>query len=88
MEKTEIQNKVSSIVNRLAPLTPASQAEAQLSLAADQNALAMDSVAALQLVLAIEEELGVTFEDGDICAENFRDLASLCRFVENKLARS
>jgi len=88
MEKPEIKNRVSSIVNRLAPLTPKSQSDQQLLLSSGQSAIAMDSVAALQLVLAIEEEFGVTFEDGDICPENFGDLASLCRFVETKLARS
>ena len=88
MENPEIKNRVSSIVNRLAPLTPKSPADQQLALSGGQSAIPMDSVAALQLVLAIEEEFGVTFEDGDICPENFSDLASLCRFVETKLART
>ena len=88
MEIAEIQSKVSSIVNRLAPLTPKTAADHRLVISAGRGALPMDSVVALQLVLAIEEEFGITFQDGDICPENFGNLASLCRFVENKLARS
>ena len=52
-----------------------------------QNGL-FDSVAALQLVLAVEEEFGIIVEDEDISPENLKSLDCLTRFVERKLSRS
>jgi acyl carrier protein len=88
MKNPEIKNRVLSIVNRLAPLTPKAPVDKGFVFSGDERAIAMDSVVALQLVLAIEEEFGVTVEDTDIRPENFGDLMSLCHFVETKLARS
>lgn len=88
MTQPEIQKKLSSILSRLAPLTPAVAKARQLSSSGEANAVPMDSVVVLQLVLAIEEEFGVTVEDADIGPENFGDLASLCAFVDSKLQAS
>lgn len=82
----EIKNKLSTILNRLAPLTPAVASTAASGAGAgDNHAVPLDSVVVLQLVLAIEEEFGVTVEDMDIGPENFGDLAALCTFVNSKL---
>ena len=86
MTKPEIQNKLSSILKRLAPLTPAARSKAGLpSSAAARDSVPLDSVVVLQLVLAIEEEFGVTVEDEDIGPDNFGDLAALSAFVDAKL---
>ena len=88
MTKAEIREKLSSILTRLAPLTPLDADARSLAFGADGSTVPMDSVVVLQLVLAIEEEFGVTVEDSDIGAENFGDLHSLCAFVEAKLGAS
>lgn len=85
MNKAEIRKKLSAILARLAPLTPADGTARPMKFSGDGETVPMDSVVVLQLVLAIEEEFGVTVEDGDIGAENFGDLQSLSAFVEAKL---
>ena len=88
MTATEIHKKLSAIVTRLAPLTPERGKTPPWEFSSTAGSVPMDSVVVLQLVLAIEEEFGVTVEDGDIGAENFGDLQSLCAFVESKLRRA
>ena len=85
MGKSETRKKLSSMLTRLAPLIPADGKSQPLKFSGDGETVPMDSVLVLQLVLAIEEEFGITVEDGDIGAENFGDLESLCAFVESKL---
>lgn len=85
MSSAEIRKKLSSMLARLAPLLPADGKSQPLQFSGDGETVPMDSVVILQLVLAIEEEFGITVEDGDIGAENFGDLQSLCEFVESKL---
>lgn len=87
MNAEEIRKRLSVIVTRVAPSTPAKSSESELSLSEKPEENTMDSVAALQLVLAIEEEFGITVEDQDIGPSNFGDLSSLCKFVAGKLAR-
>jgi acyl carrier protein len=84
----EIRKRLSIILKKVAPSTPDKSSETELSLSVMPEENTMDSVAALQLVLAIEEEFGITVEDQDIGPNNFGDLSSLCGFVAGKLARS
>jgi acyl carrier protein len=42
---------------------------------------------ALQLVVALEREFGISVEDVDVTPENFQDLSSLTRFVMRKIER-
>jgi acyl carrier protein len=88
MTKPEIRKKLSAILRRLAPLTLTESKTQQLSFSGESSVLPLDSVVVLQLVLAIEEEFGVTVEDADIGPETFGDLASLCTFVDSKLHAS
>lgn len=46
----------------------------------------LDSMAVLELVLAVEERFGITVDDEDVTAEVFETLASLTAFVEGKAA--
>ena len=47
----------------------------------------LDSVWALQLVVALEKEFGISVEDIDVTPENFQNLSSLTRFVMRKIER-
>jgi acyl carrier protein len=47
---------------------------------------ALDSVAALRLMMAIESAFGIVIEDDEITTEHFHDLDTLVAFVKTKLA--
>ena len=45
----------------------------------------LDSMAVLELVLALEERFGITIEGEDVTAEQFETLDSLTAFVDSRL---
>jgi acyl carrier protein len=45
----------------------------------------LDSMAVLELVLALEERFGIEIEGEDVTAEAFETLASLTAFVDSRL---
>lgn len=44
-----------------------------------------DSVAVVDVITAIEEQMGISIDDDDISGETFETFASLTAFVEEKL---
>jgi acyl carrier protein len=46
-----------------------------------------DSMAVLNVILALEEHFGVTIEDDEVTGELFETLGTLAAFVERKLSR-
>jgi acyl carrier protein len=48
--------------------------------------LGLDSVDALELVVALEKEFGITVESNDIDRKVFSSVAALATFVENRRA--
>ena len=44
----------------------------------------LDSMAVLELILALEERFDITIEDDDITAEMFETLGSLATFVDER----
>jgi len=46
----------------------------------------LDSLAVVELVLALEDRFGITIEGEDVTAEAFETLASLAALVEDRLA--
>ncbi len=49
------------------------------------DGLGLDSIDALELVLALEQEFGVKVEDQESVMEAFTSVADLCNFVEQHL---
>ncbi len=45
----------------------------------------LDSLALLRLVLFLEEQFGITVEDGDLVPGNFQNLNTIQAFVQSKL---
>jgi len=45
----------------------------------------IDSVCFLELVVGMEEVFGITLEDGDFSVKNFRTLAGMRNFVQQRL---
>ena len=46
----------------------------------------LDSMAVVNLIVALEDHFGFTVADDEVSAETFATLGSLCAFVEQKLA--
>jgi acyl carrier protein len=85
MNKGEVRKRVEALVRKVHYASPGEAVAQDLPLL-DKTGL-FDSVMALQLVLSMEEEFGITVEDEDIKPENLRNLDSLVRFVESKFSR-
>lgn len=51
-----------------------------------RSGLGLDSVAVLELVVAIENQFGVTFHDKDLSVDLFKSVESLALAVERKIA--
>ncbi len=45
----------------------------------------LDSLGIMKLTVAMEERFGIEVDDEEIVPENFQNLASMTRFVEQKL---
>ena len=50
------------------------------------DAVGLDSVQILEVVVGLEELFGVTFDESDFDIENFRDVASIARYVRQHQA--
>jgi acyl carrier protein len=46
----------------------------------------LDSLAVMELVLALEDRFGITVEGEDVTTETFETLATLSAFVDDKLS--
>jgi len=46
----------------------------------------LDSMAVLELVVALERHFGIVVEDDDVSAETFESLGSLAAFVDGRLS--
>jgi len=46
--------------------------------------LALDSIDALELVVALEKEFGIKVEDEEVGAEAFKNLSTLAEFIHEK----
>jgi hypothetical protein len=79
-EVREILTKTLGIEDRMDSLTPATPLLGVLP--------EFDSMAVLNVILAIEERFGVTVDDDEVTGELFETLGTLCTFVEQKLNQS
>ena len=80
MKREEIRKTVETLVRRLYHSSLDEFLNEELVL------LDEDSVAALQLLLALEEAFGIIVKDEDIRPGNFKSVACLTRFVQQKLS--
>ena len=85
MQKEEIRSRAESLMRRFYQIEPDAALPEEFVVLGQEGAA--DSVAALQLVVALEEGFGIVVEDEDIVPENFRNLEVLSRYIATKLAR-
>ena len=60
-----------------------------IELQSDQDIFALgfvNSLFAMQLVMFVEKEFGITVEDGDLDIDNFRSIQAIIALVERKTA--
>jgi len=48
------------------------------------EAVGLDSVQILEVVVGLEENFGITFEDTDFDIENFRNVGAIAQYVRSK----
>lgn len=77
---TMIERLRALVSERLFPLDDDFSAECDL------YAEGLDSMALMQLILVLEQEVGVRIEPSDLGRENFQTLGAMARLVERKLA--
>ena len=85
MNHAKISARVSGVVqNLLDPEKAHAPIDEQFVLGSDRE---FDSVWALKLVVALEDEFSIAIEDTDVKPANFRDIPALTEFVTAKLSR-
>ena len=83
MLAAEIEERVARVVRETVPESNDLRGEFVL-LGAEG---VVDSVTALQLMLALEKEFGIVIQDADVQPDNLRNLDRIVRFVQAALAR-
>ena len=86
MNRQDIQSCVEAIVREFYPQDDDCVIAENLPVLGPEGVL--DSVLGLQLLLKLEERFGIVVTDDEIDGENLASLASISRFVENKLANN
>jgi acyl carrier protein len=86
MDLTEIEERVLALVRRTVP--GAKQAESGSSLVLLGEEGVFDSVTALELIVALEQEFSIVVRDEDLRPENLADVASIVAFVRSELSRT
>ena len=84
MERIDLISRLKNLLVQNAGLSAASLLDEQLPLFGANGAV--DSVAILRLVVALEKEFALVVTDEDVQPGNFGSLAALGDFVERKLA--
>lgn len=83
MSDHEIEERVIRVVREMVP--ESSDLRGEFVLLGAEGAI--DSVTALQLVLALEKEFGIVVQDADLQPDNLRNLECIVRFVQAALNR-
>lgn len=83
MKTDEIIKRVDAILRKSTGSRSKSPTHTLIFFGNDQS---QDSVAALKLIMQIEDEFGITVEDEEITPENFNTVENLIRYLELKLA--
>jgi acyl carrier protein len=86
MTRGEIHNSVETMVKELYHQEDGASIAENFPVLGQDGVL--DSVLALQLLLKIEERFAIVVSDDEIERENLASLASITRFIENKLRKN
>lgn len=57
----------------------------QIGLEDDLSAFGLDSASSIKMIVGIEAEFGIEFDDEDLIVDNFMNLKSLLSYIERKM---
>lgn len=81
----EISRRIIKIISENTELDNVLQ---DLSASDDLTQLGIASITFIKIVVCIEEEFGIEFDDADLDYNQFVSLKHLCNYVENKIRES
>lgn len=84
MTPEQIRNRADSLVKRIYEASQKTSIPEQFVIMGDEGGL--DSIAILELVVALEREFGIEVSGADVRPENFQDLSSLTAFLAQKIS--
>ncbi|MPZ76082.1 MAG: hypothetical protein GEU77_06120 [Deltaproteobacteria bacterium] len=84
MERSRLEEKLEKCINRIYDAEEDSLANKSWVFSSNDEHI--DSVMALRIVLAIEQEFAVTIDDEEIRPEHFKSLEALADLVQKKLS--
>ena len=70
----------------VAPIFNTDNMENQQQSEVNTKSLGLDSIDALEIVVALEREFDIIIEDSDLGPQLFENLASMANFVQNRMA--
>jgi acyl carrier protein len=85
MDDADIKERVARLVRETVPGSENCNLTEDFALLGEDGAF--DSVTALQLLLALENEFGIVMKDDDVQPENLRNLERIVKFVKAALSR-
>ncbi len=81
---TELESRLKRLIVERLKLDVAPEEIASDQPLFGEEGLGLDSIDALELVLGIEQELGVRIDDEDVGSKAFASVQALARFVEER----
>ncbi|HKL09695.1 MAG TPA: phosphopantetheine-binding protein [Bacteroidales bacterium] len=82
--KTDIKNMIIKTLN-IEDITP-EDIDDNLPLFGGENTLGLDSIDAIELVMAVQREYKVRIDDQNLAREVLKDVNSIAEFINNKAA--
>jgi len=82
--KTDIKNMIINTLN-IEDITP-EDIDDNLPLFGGENTLGLDSIDAIELVMAVQREYKVRIDDQNLAREVLKDVNSIAEFINNKAA--
>ncbi len=84
MEEKELKNRLRNLIIDKLRLEGVKPEEIEGDMALFGEGLGLDSIDALELVVALEKEFGVTIDDEEVGAKAFQNINSLAQFILEK----
>lgn len=86
MDAAAVEQRVIAIVRRMVPGARNADSTSALVLLGEEGIF--DSVTALELIVALEQEFSIVIRDEDVRPENLGNVGSIVAFVIHELSRS
>ena len=85
VNSAEIENRIKTVIKKRLKLK-VKMGELSKDTPLIGKGLGLDSIGVLELVVGLEEEFNIMFEDSELNIELFRNIGSLTDYINKKLA--